>query len=98
MKYAAGFTVPSSVSWQPDMSVKRVNYIHCLVQLLCQCTFLSHLNTENFSTIIINLLTEIETVEGAGTSANTAVSSGLRAKKALVVTIPPEKKNASKKE
>ncbi|XP_064604344.1 ectopic P granules protein 5 homolog [Liolophura sinensis] len=65
MKYAAGFTVPSSTSWQPDMSVKRVNYIHCLVQLLCQCTFLGHLNTENFSTIIINLLTEIETVEGA---------------------------------
>ncbi|KAL3851889.1 hypothetical protein ACJMK2_015586, partial [Sinanodonta woodiana] len=65
MKAASGFNVQASSSWSEDLSVKRRKYIHCVAQLFCQGTYKPLNDKEALSTVLINLLTEIETVEGA---------------------------------
>ncbi|XP_046571414.1 LOW QUALITY PROTEIN: ectopic P granules protein 5 homolog [Haliotis rubra] len=63
MRVAAGFSSDSSVSWSEDLSTKRLMYVHCITQLLCRCSYKADINTEVISTVIVNLLTEIEAVE-----------------------------------
>ncbi|KAJ8302196.1 hypothetical protein KUTeg_021183 [Tegillarca granosa] len=65
LKSASGFNVPSSGHWSAELSVKRQNYVHSIVQLICQCTYDTEVNMNTISTVLINLLTEIETVIGA---------------------------------
>ena len=45
--------------------MKRRSYLHCIASLLCQCTFLQDCDISAVEKMIINLLTEIETIESA---------------------------------
>ncbi|XP_061187011.1 ectopic P granules protein 5 homolog [Saccostrea echinata] len=65
LKAASGFNVQSSMTWTSDLSVKRQCYIHSVVQLMCQCTFEADVNLDTISMILMNLLTEVETVTSA---------------------------------
>lgn len=62
LKAASGFNVQSSLSWSSDLSLKRQCYVHSVVQLMCQCTFEADVNLDTLSLILMNLLTEVETV------------------------------------
>lgn len=62
LKAASGFNVQSSLSWSSDLSLKRQCYVHSVVQLMCQCTFEADVNLDMLSLILMNLLTEVETV------------------------------------
>ena len=49
------------------MSQKRQSYVHCAVQQLCQLTYESAgVGEEQFGTVIVNLMSEIEAVESSG--------------------------------
>ncbi|XP_071084165.1 ectopic P granules protein 5 homolog [Haliotis cracherodii] len=63
MRVGAGFSNDPGVPWSEDLSTKRLMYVHCITQLLCQCSYRADINTEAISTVIVNLLTEIEAVE-----------------------------------
>lgn len=63
IKSASKFNQESSAYWNADISKKRVGYVYCVVQLLCQCSYQDDISEETFSNTILNLLTEIETVE-----------------------------------
>lgn len=63
IKSASKFNQESSVYWNADISKKRVGYVYCVVQLLCQCSYQEDISEEAFSNTILNLLTEIETIE-----------------------------------
>ncbi|XP_055999889.1 ectopic P granules protein 5 homolog isoform X2 [Ostrea edulis] len=65
LKTASGFSVKSSMTWTSDLSMKRQCYIHSVVQLMCQCTFEADVNLDTISMILMNLLTEVETVTSA---------------------------------
>ncbi|KAK6177743.1 hypothetical protein SNE40_015786 [Patella caerulea] len=65
MKKAGCFTVESSGSWSGDLQAKRQMYIHTVTSLLCQCTYLEDINPDTFSTVIVNLLSDIEHVESS---------------------------------
>ena len=66
MKVAAEFTPSSGPEWTREMSVKRLTYVHCVTQQLCQVTYLPNADLEATSTVLVNLLSEIEAVESAG--------------------------------
>lgn len=66
IKSASKFNQESSVYWNADISKKRVGYVYCVVQLLCQCSYQEDISEEAFSNTILNLLTEIETIEISG--------------------------------
>ncbi|GFO21233.1 ectopic p granules protein 5 homolog [Plakobranchus ocellatus] len=62
LKRIAGFH--TEVTWDPIVSFKRQSYIHCLVQQLCQLTYkTAGVNEEQFSTVLMNLMSDIEAVE-----------------------------------
>ncbi|XP_076447261.1 ectopic P granules protein 5 homolog [Babylonia areolata] len=65
MKTAAQFTAAASPAWTGEMSVKRLTYVHCVTQQLCQVTYLSSADLEVLSTVLVNLLSEVEAVESA---------------------------------
>ena len=69
MKMAAEFTPASGQLWTGEMSVKRLTYVHCVTQQLCQVTYLPNADLEAVSTVLVNLLSEIESVESAGEMA-----------------------------
>ena len=49
------------------MSQKRQSYVHCVIQQLCQLTYKSGLvSEEQFSTVLVNLMSEVEAVESTG--------------------------------
>lgn len=62
LKAASDFNVQSSVNWTTDMTVKRQCYVHSYVQLICQCTYDPDVNMESITMVILNLMTDIETV------------------------------------
>ncbi|XP_070191920.1 ectopic P granules protein 5 homolog [Littorina saxatilis] len=65
MKAAAEFTPGMGQVWTGEMSVKRLTYVHCVTQQLCQVTFQPDVDLEATSTVLVNLLSEIESVESA---------------------------------
>ncbi|XP_014790390.1 ectopic P granules protein 5 homolog [Octopus bimaculoides] len=65
IKSASKFDCDSSAHWNSEISKKRVGYVYCVIQLLCQCSYQDDINEETFSNSILNILTEIETVEMA---------------------------------
>ena len=65
LKSAACFTTHFSANCTDLVSQKRQNYLHCIVSLLCQCTFLTDCDISAIEKVVINLLTEIETIESA---------------------------------
>ncbi|CAH1788011.1 unnamed protein product [Owenia fusiformis] len=67
IKIAGSFNSGTMVT-SPDTAAKRCTYVRCIIQLLCQCSHLSDVDTSAFTVIITNLLTEIETVAGSITS------------------------------
>lgn len=62
LKAASDFNVQSSSYWTSDMAIKRQCYVHSYVQLICQCTYDPDINMESVTMVILNLLTDIETV------------------------------------
>ena len=66
MKTAAEFTLATGQAWTREMSVKRLTYVHCVTQQLCQVSYQPKANLEAVSTVLVNLLSEIESVESAG--------------------------------
>ncbi|XP_063408193.1 ectopic P granules protein 5 homolog isoform X1 [Mytilus trossulus] len=62
LKAASDFNVQSSVNWTSDMAIKRQCYVHSYVQLICQCTYDNEISMESITTVILNLMTDIETV------------------------------------
>lgn len=66
MKIAAEFTIEASQAWTAEMATKRTTYIHCVAQQLCQVTYLADTDMEALQTVMVNLLSEIESVESAG--------------------------------
>ena len=48
------------------MAIKRQCYVHSYVQLICQCTYDPEISMESVSMVILNLLTDIETVVASG--------------------------------
>ncbi|GAB1606783.1 ectopic P granules protein 5 homolog, partial [Argonauta hians] len=62
---ASKFDVEGSIHWTRELSKKRVCYVYCMIQLLCQCSYQESINEETFSNTIINILTQIETVQMA---------------------------------
>ena len=66
MKTAAEFTPATGQAWTREMSVKRLTYVHCVTQQLCQVSYQPKANLEAVSTVLVNLLSEIESVESAG--------------------------------
>ncbi|KAL4226903.1 Ectopic P granules protein 5 [Mactra antiquata] len=65
LETASGFTVEISQMLTEDWYTKRLTYLHTIISLICQCTYLTDIDTLHLSTVIINLLTETETVETA---------------------------------
>ena len=65
LKSAACFTVQDSNNWNDVTSKKRLSYLHCIVSLMCQCTFLQDCDISAVEKVVINLLTEVETIESA---------------------------------
>ncbi|XP_041348486.1 ectopic P granules protein 5 homolog isoform X2 [Gigantopelta aegis] len=63
LKVAAGFNSRTDMPWSPDLSSRRVMYMHTVTQLLCQCTYFQDVEMSTIGTVIVNLLTEIEMVE-----------------------------------
>lgn len=48
------------------MAIKRQCYVHSYVQLICQCTYDNEISMESITTVILNLMTDIETVVASG--------------------------------
>lgn len=71
MKIAAEFTIEASQAWTAEMATKRTTYIHCVAQQLCQVTYLADTDIEALQTVMVNLLSEIESVESAGAQLET---------------------------
>ncbi|ESO91450.1 hypothetical protein LOTGIDRAFT_228859, partial [Lottia gigantea] len=63
MKSAGCFCNDVENMWSGDRQAKRQMYIHTVISLLCQCTYLPDINQETYSTVIVNLLTDLEQVE-----------------------------------
>ncbi|KAL5014977.1 hypothetical protein ScPMuIL_009247 [Solemya velum] len=70
LKAASGFSVENSCRWSPDLSAKRHSYIYIIIQLICQCSFQPDVNTQALHMSLMNLLTEIETVENSVVATN----------------------------
>lgn len=69
MKSASHFTPEMSAHWHEDLSEKRVCLVTCLMELLCRCSFLKDVDPASIGIAVTNLITEMETVEGAGNEA-----------------------------
>ncbi|KAL8604118.1 hypothetical protein ACOMHN_047330 [Nucella lapillus] len=65
MKVAGAFTVEASTGWSEEVGVKRLTYVHCVTQQLCQVTYLTHTDPDSIATVLVNLLSEVEAVESA---------------------------------
>lgn len=65
MKKAAEFTPDAGSVWSVEMSVKRLTFVHCVTQQLCQVTYMPDPDLEALQTVLVNLLSEIESVESA---------------------------------
>ncbi|GFR61886.1 ectopic P granules protein 5 homolog [Elysia marginata] len=62
----------SDTAWSSTVLTKRQLYVHCFVQQMCQLTYESGgggVSEEQLSTVLVNFLSEIETVESSVTSA-----------------------------
>ncbi|XP_013408243.1 ectopic P granules protein 5 homolog isoform X1 [Lingula anatina] len=62
LKSAAGFVSATGSPFHPETPRKRALYVHCVVELVCKCSQMKGVDPENFTTLILNLLTEVETV------------------------------------
>ena len=56
--------------WTDQISGKRVNFLHCVTQQLCQVTYLPEVSMDAVATAISNLLSEIEAVESTSENLN----------------------------
>lgn len=65
LKSASGFSTERSSSLSEEWILKRVIYLHAVSSLVCQCCYLADWDPAAVTTVIINLLTEIETVASA---------------------------------
>lgn len=72
LKAAAGF-VSSDTPLHPDTPQKRVHLVHCLIQLICRCSFEKDLDEKILGPVVVNLMTEVEMVVGTGKMARRIV-------------------------
>ncbi|XP_052280497.1 ectopic P granules protein 5 homolog [Dreissena polymorpha] len=70
---AAGFNTSVSAMLTEEWTTKRLGYLHCLSSLICQFTYLQDMNPASLSTVVLNLLTQIETVESAVVDTRTQI-------------------------
>ncbi|XP_035829150.1 ectopic P granules protein 5 homolog isoform X2 [Aplysia californica] len=63
LKRMSGFL--PDVPWTDQISTKRLSFIHCLTQQLCQVTYLSDVSTDAVGTAINNLMSDVEAVESS---------------------------------
>ncbi|WAR26073.1 EPG5-like protein [Mya arenaria] len=65
LESAAGFNTEVSTCLTDVWIVKRLSYLHAVTSLVCQLTYLPDIDPDTVSKIVINLITEVETVESA---------------------------------
>ena len=49
--------------WTDQVSVKRENYVHCVVQLICQLTYQSDVSADDLAPVLANLMSDVEAVQ-----------------------------------
>ncbi|CAG5121709.1 unnamed protein product, partial [Candidula unifasciata] len=63
LKEVGGFK--ADVTWTLQVSLKRLAYLHCITQQICQLTYLLEVEQDLVKTVIINLMSEVEAVVSA---------------------------------
>lgn len=59
----------TDTTWSSVVSLKRQSYVHCVIQQMCQLTYESGgVSEEQLSTVLVNLMSEIEAVESSVTT------------------------------
>ncbi len=66
LKVASGFIRTENMVLHPETPVKRCAYVRCLVQLICRSSHLKDVNPDVFKPIIIELISDVETIVGTG--------------------------------
>ncbi|BFZ08146.1 hypothetical protein BsWGS_11185 [Bradybaena similaris] len=60
LKEIGGFK--ADVAWTEQISHKRLAYLHCITQQICQISYLPEVEQASVKTVIINLMSEVEVV------------------------------------
>ncbi|XP_059161411.1 ectopic P granules protein 5 homolog [Physella acuta] len=63
LKQISGFG--PETPWSGQVSLKRQTYVHCIMQQLCHVTYMQGVSPDMLSTVLVNLLSDVEAMETA---------------------------------